>query len=64
MTPIEFIEQNGMEEAKFLLDEWDGVTTNWSLDTGFIYVDQSIDTHMLCMESLNELYKAMIGAYK
>ena len=62
MTPIDFIKENGIEETRFLLEEWDGITTNWSLETGFMYVDQSIDTHMLCMESLNYLYKAMIGA--
>lgn len=58
MKANEFIKREGLEEARFLLDEWDGVTTNWSLEDGFVYVGSSVDTHMLCLETLKRLVES------
>lgn len=58
MKANEFVKKYGWEEAQFLIDEWDGETTNWSLDTGFVYVGKSVDTHMLCVETLQRLVES------
>ncbi len=66
MKATEFVKNEGLDEAKFLLDEWDGVTTNWSLETGFLYVGRSVDTHMLCLETLKRLVESheILGLFK
>ncbi|MDQ8937034.1 hypothetical protein [Acinetobacter rudis] len=58
MKANEFVKEFGIEEAQFLIDEWDGEATNWSLETGFVFVGKSVDTHMLCIETLKRLVES------
>lgn len=58
MKANEFIKQEGLQEAQFLIDEWDGETTHWSIEDGFVFVGRSVDTHMLCIETLKQFVES------